>query len=75
MEQEITDMSKDVSRLLQNKKRIIGNLVNMIEMADKKRHEILDGRIRAIYGHSTPQKILKTAVVHPQSCIMGQQDI
>ncbi len=28
----------------------------MIEKPDKKRHEIHDGKIRALYGHSTPQK-------------------
>ncbi len=31
----------------------------MIEKSDKKRHEILNGEIRALYGHSTPQKIMK----------------
>jgi len=41
------------------------DLVQMIEVAYKKRHEILNGSIRAIYGHSTPQKILKTAATPP----------
>lgn len=33
------------------------DLVNMIKSSDKKRHEILEGKIRALYGHSTPNKI------------------
>jgi len=41
------------------------DLVRMIEAADKKRHEILNGRIRAIYGHSIPQKIVRTAATPP----------
>jgi len=47
------------------------DLVQMIEEADKKRHEILNGRIRAIYGHSTPQKILKTAATPPSILYHG----
>ncbi|MEF2246473.1 RNA 2'-phosphotransferase [Paenibacillus sp. IITD108] len=41
------------------------DLVHMIEVADKKQHEILNGRIRAIYGHFTPQRILNTAATPP----------
>ncbi|MBQ4900402.1 RNA 2'-phosphotransferase [Paenibacillus sp. Marseille-P2973] len=47
------------------------DLVNMIEVADKKRHEILNGRIRAIYGHSIPQKIIKTAATPPSFLYHG----
>ena len=35
------------------------DLEKMIEEADKKRHEIVDGKIRAFYGHSIPMKIHK----------------
>ena len=35
------------------------DLVKMIEFSEKKRHEILDGKIRAFYGHSIPMKIVK----------------
>lgn len=31
----------------------------MIEKSEKKRYEILDDKIRAFYGHSTPMKIQK----------------
>lgn len=33
------------------------DLIAMIEGSEKKRHEILSGKIRALYGHSVPQKI------------------
>lgn len=35
------------------------DLQNMIYLSDKKRHEIMDDKIRALYGHSVPMKILK----------------
>lgn len=35
------------------------HLQQMIENSEKKRHEISDGRIRAVYGHSIPVKIAK----------------
>lgn len=41
------------------------DLVAMIEQSDKKRHELRDGRIRALYGHSTPQKLLKEPAQPP----------
>ncbi len=33
------------------------NLNQMLELSEKRRHEIKDGRIRAIYGHSIPQHL------------------
>jgi putative RNA 2'-phosphotransferase len=33
------------------------DIVNMITLSEKKRHEISNGRIRAIYGHSITKKI------------------
>lgn len=35
------------------------DLNEMIEKSEKKRHEMKDGKIRAIYGHSIPMKIIK----------------
>ncbi|RNB52976.1 RNA 2'-phosphotransferase [Brevibacillus gelatini] len=46
-------------------------IVNMIENSAKKRHEILNGKIRALYGHSTPQKILKTVATPPSILFHG----
>ncbi len=41
----------------------VADLEHMIAQSEKKRHELRDGKIRAFYGHSTPQKLeLKPAV-------------
>ncbi|WP_339273903.1 RNA 2'-phosphotransferase [Paenibacillus sp. FSL W8-0426] len=42
------------------------DLHRMIQASDKQRHEIAGGRIRALYGHSTPQKISRTPAQPPQ---------
>ncbi len=47
------------------------DLKKMIEVSDKKRHEILDEKIRALYGHSVPQKILKKVSVPPSILYHG----
>lgn len=41
------------------------DLEHMIENSDKKRHELVEGRIRAIYGHSIPKKIIKESTEPP----------
>lgn len=35
------------------------DLAKMIEVSAKQRYEIVEGRIRALYGHSVPGKIIK----------------
>jgi putative RNA 2'-phosphotransferase len=40
-------------------------LQEMIDRSSKRRHEILNGKIRAIYGHSTPDRVVKQAAVPP----------
>lgn len=47
------------------------DLRKMTEVSDKKRHEIFEGKIRALYGHSVPQKILKTANTPPSILYHG----
>jgi len=47
------------------------DLRTMIEVSDKKRHEIFEGKIRALYGHSVPQKILKTVTTPPSILYHG----
>lgn len=42
-----------------------------IFLADKKRHELLDHRIRALYGHSTPMKINKEEAIPPKRLYHG----
>lgn len=36
----------------------------MVELSEKKRHQILNGKIRAYYGHSLEDKILKYPAKH-----------
>lgn len=50
------------------------NLVDveaMINLSTKKRHEILNGRIRALYGHSTSQQIIKQKSTPPNLLYHG----
>ena len=44
---------------------IIEDLEHIIENSDKKRHELVDGKIRALYGHSVPMKIVKESAEPP----------
>ncbi len=41
------------------------DLAQMIEQSEKKRHELRDGKIRALYGHSVPHKLSKEAAQPP----------
>lgn len=47
------------------------DLNEMIEKSEKKRHELLDGKIRAFYGHSIPMKILKEEKMPPDVLYHG----
>lgn len=47
------------------------DLEEMIRASDKKRHEICNGRIRAFYGHSTPEKIQKKLMEPPEILYHG----
>ncbi len=47
------------------------DLAYMIARSDKKRHELRDGRIRALYGHSTPHRLLEESVEPPQALYHG----
>ena len=47
------------------------DLNEMIEKAEKKRHELAGGKIRAFYGHSIPMKILKEEKVPPNVLYHG----
>lgn len=43
----------------------------MIEVSEKKRHELFNGKIRALYGHSVPQKIIKEVNTPPSILYHG----
>lgn len=47
------------------------DLYLMIEKSDKKRHEISGGKIRALYGHSIPQRIVKEVRTPPEILYHG----
>lgn len=43
----------------------------MVELSEKKRHQILNGKIRAYYGHSVENKIFKYSVEPPEFLYHG----
>ena len=47
------------------------DLNEMIEKAEKKRHELAEGKIRALYGHSIPMKISKEEKMPPNILYHG----
>jgi putative RNA 2'-phosphotransferase len=47
------------------------DLVEMIKCSEKKRHEIKGKRIRALYGHSVPGKLLKESAEPPELLYHG----
>lgn len=49
----------------------VDDLFTMIECSDKKRHEIVDMKIRALYGHSTIVKIEKELAEPPDYLYHG----
>lgn len=49
----------------------IKDIIYVVENCDKKRFEIEDNRIRALYGHSIPQKIIKEPLQPPEILYHG----
>ena len=47
------------------------DLIKMIELSEKKRHEIENGKISAFYGHSIPMKIVKEEKMPPDVLYHG----
>ena len=47
------------------------NIAEMIQMSEKKRHEMHDGKIRALYGHSIEGKIKKVPQCPPEILYHG----
>ena len=47
------------------------SITKMVELSEKKRHQILNGKIRAYYGHSVENKILKHSDEPPQFLYHG----
>lgn len=49
----------------------LDDLKEMIEQSEKKRHEIKENSIRALYGHSIPMKIVKEEAIPPKFLYHG----
>jgi len=47
------------------------DIVRVMEASDKQRFELQDGRIRALYGHSIPQRLRKVAAAPPAMLYHG----
>lgn len=47
------------------------DIAEMIRTSTKKRHEVHDGRIRAVYGHSIPGKLKRTPATPPETLFHG----
>ena len=47
------------------------DIYKMVELLEKKRNQILNGKIRACYGHSVENKILKYPVEPPEFLYHG----
>ena len=47
------------------------DIADMIQLSEKKRYELVGDRIRALYGHSTEEKIKKDAVQPPDVLYHG----
>lgn len=49
----------------------LSDLLEMIKISEKKRHEIAEGKIRACYGHSIPMHINQEKQVPPKELFHG----
>ena len=47
------------------------DLVEMIAASSKRRHELAAGKIRALYGHSVPDRLLKVPAPPPERLFHG----
>jgi putative RNA 2'-phosphotransferase len=63
----------DLVSSLKRKDIVVTNdtIMQMVEQSEKKRHQILNGKIRANYGHSTNEKIIKASSEPPDVLYHG----
>ncbi len=50
------------------------DLAAIIAQSDKQRFEMVGDRIRALYGHSVPQKLVKTPAAPPETLYHGSSE-
>lgn len=51
------------------------DLFEMMEQSEKKRHETREGKIRALYGHSLPGKLIKEPSMPPEFLYHGTTNL
>jgi putative RNA 2'-phosphotransferase len=49
----------------------VNDVMTMVSSSDKRRYEVVDGRIRALYGHSLSQKLEKLQAIPPEVLFHG----
>ncbi len=73
-ENGFVDVQQLIDSLREDKKWqfvTIDDILKSMELSDKKRFEIKDGKIRALYGHSIPQKLKKEPKEPPEILYHG----
>lgn len=50
------------------------DLAMIIAQSDKRRFEIRNGQIRALYGHSVPQRLIKVSAIPPETLYHGTSE-
>ena len=68
VEQLLVALNESVDRV---RAVILEDLREVIRTSSKQRHEIVGDKIRALYGHSTPQKVAKEPAQPPQILYHG----
>ena len=68
---DIEDLLKALRKKKKWNKVDVIDLVKIIDESNKKRHEIIDNKIRALYGHSTNKTIIKEKIEPPEFLYHG----
>ncbi|MCL4116055.1 UNVERIFIED_CONTAM: hypothetical protein GTU68_003732 [Idotea baltica] len=68
---EINELLLSLQKKRDWKDLCINDIETMINLSSKKRHELINGKIRAYYGHSTTQKIIKDKGIPPSILYHG----
>jgi putative RNA 2'-phosphotransferase len=68
---QVEDLVRALKKQEKYSSLTVGDIADMIQVSEKKRHELAGDRIRALYGHSTKEKIKKDAVQPPDVLYHG----
>lgn len=67
----VEDLIKALKKQEKYSALTVQNIAEMIQVSEKKRHELVGDRIRAFYGHSTEERIKKAAACPPDVLYHG----